>query len=121
MPFALIFMSRLFFLESLAERMRWIDTDDFQHLGEEGEFLQRERQAAVVRMALDVDIELGREKTPLDHVALELGHIDAVGGETAERLVERGRHVAHPEQESGDDLAFAVACPFFLTREHNEA
>src|SRR5712692_3160040 len=90
-------------LERGAERMRRIDPEDLQLLGEERQLLERER--AVVRMAFDVGIELRREEIALDHVALELGHVDAVGGEAAERLVERGRHVAHPEQERGDDGA----------------
>src|SRR5258708_39855750 len=81
----------LLFLERVAERMRRIDAEDGQFLGEEGEFLKREHQRAVVGMALDVGIELRGEEIATDHVALELGHVDAVGGEAAQRLVERGR------------------------------
>src|SRR5713226_6294541 len=87
------------FGETGAERMRRIDPEDLELLGEERQLLERERERAVVRMAFDVGIELRGEEIALDHIALELGHVDAVGGETAERLVERGRHVAHPEQE----------------------
>ena len=46
-------------------------------------------------MALDIGVELGRGERAADHVAFELGHVDAVGGEAAQRLVERRRHVAH--------------------------
>ena len=34
-----------------------------------------------------------------DHVALQLGHVDAVGREAAERLVERGGNILHLEHE----------------------
>src|SRR4029077_14771528 len=71
-------------------------------------------------MAFDVGIELRGEEIALDHVALELGHVDAVGGEAAERLVERGRHVAHPEQERGDDGAVVGARPSRLARQYDE-
>src|SRR6266705_169163 len=74
-------------LEGGAERMRRIDPEDLQLLGEERQLLERERERAVVRMAFDVGIELRGEEIALDHVALELGHVDAVGGEAAERVV----------------------------------
>src|ERR1700693_4565286 len=88
--------------ETGAERMRRIDPEDLELLGEERQLLECERERAVVGMAFDVGVELRGEEIALDHVALELGHVDAVGGKTAERLVERGRNVAHPEQERGD-------------------
>ena len=80
--------------------MRGIDAEDLQLVGKEREFLEREHQAAVVGVALDVGVELRGEEIAFDHVAFELGHVDAVGGEPAERLVERGRHVAHAEHEA---------------------
>ena len=101
--------------------MRRVDAEDVELLGEEGELLQREHQRAVVRVALDVGVELRGEEVAADHVALELGHVDAVGGEAAHRLVERGRHVAHAEHEGGDDLAVAGLGPFLLARQHDEA
>ena len=57
----------------------------------------------------------------LELVALELGHVDAVGGEAAHRLVERGRHVAHAEDEGGDDRAVAGLGVVGLGGEHDEA
>src|SRR5947209_18690943 len=74
-------------LEGGPERMRRIDPEDLQLLGEERQLLERQRERAVVWMAFDVGIELRGEEIALDHVALELGHVDAVGGEAAERLV----------------------------------
>ena len=59
-------------------------------------------------MALDVGIELRRGEAAAQHVALELRHVDAVGGEAAHRLVERRRHVAHAEDEGGDDQAAVI-------------
>src|ERR1700675_421245 len=74
--------------EAGAKRMRRIDPEDLELLGEERQLLECERERAVVGMALDVGVELRGEEIALDHVALELGHVDAVGGETAEPLVE---------------------------------
>ena len=56
-------------------------------------------QRRVLGMAVDVGEELRRGELALDHVALQLGHVDAVGREAAERLVERGGHVAHAEDK----------------------
>ena len=50
-------------------------------------------------MPVDVGEKLGRGEFALDHVAFEFRHVDAVGRETAERLVEGGRHVLDPEHE----------------------
>src|SRR5580704_12359244 len=85
----------------LPEGVRRVDAEDAQFLGEEVQLLEREGKPAVVGMPIDIGIELGGEETALDHVALELGHVDAVGGEPAERLVERGGHVAHLKQKGG--------------------
>src|SRR5881397_3755893 len=82
-----------------AERMCRIDPEDLELLGEERQLLERERERAVVGMAFDVGVELRGEEIAFDHVALELGHVETVGGKTAERLVERGRNVAYPEHE----------------------
>src|SRR5258708_15069945 len=83
--------------QTRAEGMRRVDAQDGELLGEEGELLERELQVGIVRVALDVGVELGREEIALDHVALELGHVDSVGGEAPERLVERGRDIADLE------------------------
>src|SRR2546423_14469109 len=80
--------SGLHFLEGLAKRMRRIDAEDRQLLGEERQLLQREHQPAIVGMAFDVGIELRSEEIALDHVAFELGHVDAIGGEAAHRFIE---------------------------------
>ena len=55
----------------------------------------------VLRVAHDLGVELGLGEGAVD-VALELDHVDAVGGEAAQRLVERGRPVADAEREGGD-------------------
>src|ERR1700751_2801817 len=85
-----------------AERMAGIDAEDAHLAREEAQLLKGKAQRPVLGMALDIGVELRRGEVPADHVALELGHVDAVGGEAAERLVERGRHVAHVEDEGGD-------------------
>src|SRR5215203_122288 len=112
--------SVLYFLESFAERMRGIDAKDRQLLGEERKLLECENEPAVVGMALDVRVELRGEEIALDHVAFELGHVDAVGGKAAHRLVEGSRHVLHPEHEGGDDLTCVARRPLLLARQHDE-
>src|SRR3954447_16989550 len=111
--------SGLYFLEGLAERMRRIDAEDRQFLGKERQLLQREHQPTVVGMAFDVGIELGGEEIALDHVAFELGHVDAVGGKAAHRFVKRGRHVFDAKHEGGDDLALAARRPLLFARQHD--
>ena len=54
-------------------------------------------------MAVDIGVELRDGEGAVDDIAFELGDVDAVGGEAAQRLVERRRHAAHPEDEAGDD------------------
>ena len=61
------------------------------------------------------------KKFAVDHVAFQLGHVDAVGGKAAERLVERGGQVAHPENKSGDQRPRALFGPVRLARQHHEA
>src|SRR6516162_11819336 len=76
-----------------------VDAEDLQLAREEGELFEGQRQWAILRMALDIGIELRRRKRTVDHVALELGHVDAIGGEPAQRLVKRRRYIAHSEQK----------------------
>ena len=61
-------------------------------------------QTGQVRMAIHLREELRCRKTAVDHVAFELGHVHAIGGETTQRFVERGRDVAHVEHESGHEV-----------------
>src|SRR5437868_5868343 len=100
-----------------------IDPEDLHRtrLRYELEFLERELEGAVPRMRLNIGIELGRRESPAQHITLELGHVDAVSGEAAERLVERGRNVAHLEDEGGHDLAAARLGPARRARQHDEA
>src|SRR2546421_10869223 len=64
-----------------AKGMRRIDAENLEVIGEEFELLERQLQVSVFRVTLDIGIELGGEEIALDHVALELGHVHAVGGE----------------------------------------
>src|SRR5262250_2863809 len=70
-----------------AERVRCVDAEDLEVAGKEGELLERQLEAGVLRVPLDVGVELRGEEIALDHIALELRHVDAIGGEAAERLV----------------------------------
>jgi len=65
-----------------------VDTQNAQVLGEELQLLQRQLERPLVGVAFDVGVELGLGEAPADHVALQLGHVDAVGGEAAQRLVQ---------------------------------
>src|SRR5262249_31216135 len=87
MPLALTFMSGLLLGEGVAERVRGIDAEHLQLLGKERQLFEGERESAVVGVAFDVDVELRGEEIALDHVAFQLGHVDAVGGKAAQCLV----------------------------------
>ncbi len=54
-------------------------------------------------MALNISVELGRVERPAHLIAFQLRHVDAVGGKPAHRLVERCGHIAHLEDEAGND------------------
>ena len=98
-----------------------IDAQHRQFLGEEGKFFKREHERTIVWMSLDVRIELRGEEIAANHIAFEFGHVHAVGSEPSERLVERSRHVTHPEHKGRNDLALTWMRPFFLSRQHDEA
>src|ERR1700757_2608439 len=79
-----------FLAERRTERMGRIDPDNPEFAREEFQFLQRESEILVIGMAIDVGIEFRGEEIAVDHVAFQLGHVDAIGSKTAQRLVERG-------------------------------
>src|SRR5690625_968928 len=103
------------------DRMCRVHAEDRDVGGEERELLERERERSVVGMRFDVGEELRREEQPADHVALQLGHVDTVGGESAERLVQRGRNVAYVENERRDGRTVALRYGAGLTAEDDEA
>src|SRR6185436_11652450 len=88
---------------------------------EERQLLQRQLQAALLGMALDLGIELRLLEMRAAEIALELDDVDAVGGEAAERLVERRRHALHPEQERRHAAHRAMVEPGLVAREHQHA
>ncbi len=94
--------SRLTLPEGIPERMGRIDAEHGHLLGEELQLLKRAGERRIIRMALHVEIEHGGIEMPVEHVAFELGHVHAICGEAAQRLVERRRQVAHAEDEGGD-------------------
>ncbi|ENN84443.1 hypothetical protein RHSP_22368 [Rhizobium freirei PRF 81] len=103
--------------------MALVDAEDADLFGEEAQFFQRTAHMRIGGMALDVGIELRRDKTAAELIAFQLRHVDAVGGKAAERLVECGWNVAHVEDEGGDDLLLwrAALRPVLVTRQHDEA
>ena len=72
-------------------------------------------------MPVDLGQELGGREVPADHVALQLGHVDPVGGEAAECLVERRGQVAHVEDERRHHRPVARRCLDQVAGEHDEA
>src|ERR1700723_959690 len=86
----------------LAEFVARIDAEDAQRLRlrDELQLFEREFERAVPRMTLHVGIELRGGEAAANHVAFQLGHVDAVGGKAAQRLVQRGRDIAHLENKS---------------------
>src|SRR6266850_6460072 len=73
----------------LAEGRGRIDAEDLDLAREEAELLEGEPHHARIRVAVDVGVELSDGEMAVDHIAFELGDVDAVGGEATERLVER--------------------------------
>src|SRR4051794_39484961 len=68
------------------ERVGRVDAEDLHVSGEEGQLLESPLQRQVLWMSVDLGEELGRGEVPADHVALQLGHVHAVGREATERL-----------------------------------
>src|SRR6202034_2679187 len=79
--------------------MGGIDAENAHLAGEELQFLRCALERRIVGMAVDVRQKLRRREFALDHVAFELRHVDAVGREAAERLVECGGYVADAKHE----------------------
>src|SRR5262245_47648266 len=63
-------------------------SERFELLREELEFLQSQRKPALLRMALDLGVELRLLEMWSREIAFELHDVDAVGGKSAQRLVE---------------------------------
>ncbi len=64
-----------------------IDAEDLHLVGEERKVLQRRRHVAVLGVALHVGMEPGGDEIPPPtRVLSSLVRVDAVGGETAERV-----------------------------------
>ena len=74
----------------------------------------------ILRVPVDIGEELGRREFAALHVALELRHIHAVGGEAPEPFVERSGHVAHAKDEGRHHRPFARRRPAFIPRQHDE-
>src|SRR6516164_9611665 len=72
-----------------AQQVGGIDPEDLDLARKELELLERQHQRAILGMRLDIGVELRRRKGTADHVAFELGHIDAIGRKPAQGLVER--------------------------------
>src|SRR5579883_3450208 len=104
-----------------AERVGGEGAEHLQLFREETQLLQGKLQAALIGMALDLGVELRLLEMRAAQVALELHDIDAVGRKAAQRLVERGRHALHPEQERRHAAHGAPVGPGFVAREHQHA
>src|SRR3546814_9210475 len=72
-------------------------------LGLESQLVERIVDRWIARLADDIGVEFGRREAAAALIAFELGHVDAVGRKAAERLVERGGHVLHLEDERSEE------------------
>src|SRR5215475_8400959 len=72
-------------------------------------------------MAFHIRVELRGGEIALDHVALELRHVDTVGGKTTQRLVEGGRNIAHLKDEGGDDRTVVLRGLARLSRKDDKS
>src|SRR3546814_2871124 len=77
--------------------------------------------AGVVLTALGVDVELRRRERAVDDVALQLGQVDTIRREAAERLVQGGRNAADPEHHGGHARPVAGLRHHALARHDQEA
>src|SRR5262245_10492338 len=66
-------------LRLAAVRMGGVDAENAHVAREELELLERPRERRVAGMSVDIREKLGGGELAALHVALELGHIDAVG------------------------------------------
>ena len=102
--------------------MRGIDAEHADFFAVERELLKRAGQSCAVGVAVDIGEELRRRERAADHVAFELGHVDPVRREAAERLVKSGRNVADAEHEGRDHgIAAADLRPLRYARQNDEA
>src|SRR5262249_12391579 len=98
-----------------------IDAENVDLARKEAQLLERQIERPVLGMTLDIGIELRRGEAAAHHVALELRHVDAVGGEAAQCLVKRRRHVPHAKHEGGDDEAAPLRYRLRLARHDEKA
>src|SRR3954471_18433106 len=67
-----------------ALRVGRVDAENADLGGKKSEFLGGQLKRPVVGMGFDIGIELRRSERAADHVAFQLGHVDAVCCEAAE-------------------------------------
>lgn len=72
-------------------------------------------------MAFGVEVELCGDEASLDEVAFQFRDVDAVGGESSQRLVERGGDAAHAEDQGRHARGFPSFRRSRLAREDQEA
>ena len=80
-----------------------IGAEDFHLAGIVVEVLEGQLHMGLIGVPLDIGVELGLGELAVDHEAFQPRHVDAVGGEAAQRLVDGGGHVAHVKDKTGDD------------------
>ena len=74
---------------------------EYLELGaEELQLIEGVVDVGVGGMTFDFCVELRHSEVRIDDVALELGDVDTVRGETTERLVERRRDAAYLEYQA---------------------
>jgi len=104
----------------VAERVGGVGAEQAHLVREEGQLLERQLEVPVLGVAFHIGVELGRAEAAADHVAFQPCHVDAVGRETAQRLVQRRRHVTHPEHKAGDQRAGSALAGDRTPRQHQK-
>ncbi len=94
-------------IRSVSARIGGIGAKHLKPRGEIRQFIQRALHRRILWVALDIRVELRRGERPADHIAFQLGHVDAIRGKTAHRLVQGGGDVAHLKDERGHHAVLA--------------
>ena len=53
-------------------------------------------------MPIHIRVKLRRIERAVELITFQLGHIDAIGGETTHGLEQSGGHIAHLKHKAGD-------------------
>jgi hypothetical protein len=82
--------------------MHGIGPDDMHIAAVEAQFLHCALHGQAFRVAFDLGIKGCRIEIAIAHIGLDLHQIQAIGGKTAQSLIEGGRQAAHLKDKAGE-------------------